>query len=105
MKASNTIKNLHEEMDELRTAQRKAQASPQTLAKFIKNDYFYQEVNTIPRVTFVDGGGAADKSSDPAEGFMDQRPSRAAVMGGGKPITRSFITNQKEAALPTQIQR
>ena len=48
MHAANTIKGLYDEMDALRNNSQ-PKASPTTLDKFIKHDYFYNEVNTIPR--------------------------------------------------------
>lgn len=96
LKASHTIKNLREEVDELR---KKSERDPNTLDKFIKNDYFYNEVNSIPKaVKFATDKVAQDGtgSNDAVDNYMDQRPSRASVMGraGAKAnTTRSFVTN------------
>lgn len=71
MVASQKIKQLHREMDELRDTQRRAQQSPTTLDKFVRNDYFYREVNKLPKVSFADGDEQPDKGSDPIDGAMD----------------------------------
>ena len=71
MVASQKIKQLHREMDELRDTQRRAQQSPTTLDKFVRNDYFYREVNKLPKAGAVDGEDAGDRGSDPADDAMD----------------------------------
>ena len=60
MQASNTIKALQDDLNQLRNPR---QVKPDnTLASFIKNDYFYKELNGKPSVTFFDEGSSPDKS-------------------------------------------
>jgi len=51
LQASNTIKNLHKEMNELRGAQNQPELN--NLSKFIDDDYFYKDDSKKPKVSFA----------------------------------------------------
>ena len=76
LQASNTIKNLHKEMDQLRGAnqQQSQDGEINNLNRFIEDDYFYKNDSKKPKVSFAPQGDSASK--DPIDNFMDQRPAR-----------------------------
>lgn len=79
-RATNTIRELTSEMNELRGARTGDES--RVLNKFINDDYFYKELNGKPKVSFAPieeekGGEAA--SSDPVDNIMNKRPNKSAL--------------------------
>ena len=72
---------MRKEMDELRGKNTYEDPNP-SLSKFIQNDYFYKELSSKPKVSFavsMEDQGRLDKSSDPVDAMMNQRPDRQAA--------------------------
>ena len=57
LQASNTIKNLHREMNELRGANQNQDEN--NLSRFIDDDYFYKDDSKKPKVSFAPRGQLA----------------------------------------------
>lgn len=103
MQASNTIKNLHKEMGQLRGANTTEENS---LSKFVQNDYFYKELSGRPKVSFVEPGPSEGQAAaDPVDSIMEQRPARGIPPPSARKSKfdkrKSFISNARLAPAAT----
>ena len=69
LQASNTIKNLHKEMDDLKGANQ-GPGEIGNLSRFIDDDYFYKNDSKKPKVSFAPEA-LASGSKDAIDGFMN----------------------------------